>query len=86
MEGEEKTKKVAKEKRSVKKSKAVVTAHQGNPSSASSGKTRGAEDDRHWDREAPSSLQSSKGTELRTGSASCLLYWRATQELGNLRG
>ncbi len=44
MEGEEKSKKVAKEKRSVKKIQDCGTARKGNPRSASSGNTVGAQE------------------------------------------
>jgi len=67
MEGERKR------RRSLRKSEASEVqslwyCHQGNPSSASSGKNPRAEDDRHRDRESAQFAPVKQRTELRTGS------------------
>src|SRR5580704_6956172 len=59
------------------------TARKGNLRSASGGNTGVAEEYRRRNRETPSPFQEGKRTELRAGSAPCLLYRRATQKLGN---
>ena len=83
MEGQEKSKKVAKEKRSVKKSKTVALPAKEIPAAPVAAKPSVRKTAGAGNRETSRSLQQSKGTELRASSAPCLLYWRATQKLGN---
>ena len=83
MEGKDKSKKVAKEKRSVKKTKAVALPSEETTAVVQPKKTpvRKSASTGTAKRSVPS--RGNKGAQLRADSAPRVLYRRATQELGN---